>query len=435
MRAPTLRIISMSSLVVLVAVFAGSPASADLTFSNVSAGAPGYEPGIDLLSDGTIFTNSPQGGSGLQSGLWRKRPTDAGFSQITFPAPYGRFPGGFDNDVATKGNRVYMLDLWVGSNSLLRSDDGGTTWTNGTPISTLGPSDREWIAVGKTVGGQDTVFALTAIIGGTSLTSPAMLAISRDSGLTWVDHRPVPLPVPKAGFSGQLLADDTGFVGFSYVEGTKAKFAGSPDEGQTWYTSEISGLSDAFGAHMQGVAQVGTTLHVVYTSNVGFGAKILYARSSDKGLTWSSGTGQTLNGSAYPPTPLSAPGSSMFPWVAAQGNKVAATWYQACSVAAPSTPTKFACTAPVTVPTDPNNVSAAGRWRIRYSESLDNGVTWSAPVDADPENVQPGFICTNGIGCTGGRQLGDFQQVVINAAGKSLIVYGRNGAGRVATQN
>lgn len=426
MRRPLFRIVAASTLLVLVAALTGGTASAGPTFSIVNAGSSnGYEPGIDLMADGTMFVNSPQGGSGTQSGLWRKRPSDASFQKIAFPSPASRYPGGFDNDVEIKGSRVYMLDLWVGSNSILRSDDGGDTWTGGGPISTLGPSDREWIAVGKTVNGQDTVFALTAIIGGVSLTSPAILAISRDSGETFTEHTPVPLPTPHAGFSGQLLADDTGFVGMSYIEGSKVKFAGSPDEGKTWNVADISAFQDSFAQHIQGVAMTGNTLHVVWISSVGFGVKVHYARSEDKGLTWTGGAGEVFNGRAVP-TALSSAGSSMFPWVAARGNKVAATWYQAYTSA----------TGPLlSVPTDPNSVPANTRWRIMYAESLDGGVTWTTPVAADAAPAQSGIICTQGIGCTSGRQLGDFQQVVIDAAGRSHIVYARSGGARVASQN
>lgn len=424
MRTSFVRIAAASTLVVLMAALAGSPVSAAPTFTVINAGsANGYEPGVDRLADGTLFVNSPQGGSGTQSGLWRKAPSAAGFTKVVFPQPYNRYPGGFDNDVAVKGNRVYMLDLWVGSNAVIRSDDAGLTWTAGTPLSTV-PSDREWIEVGKTdANGEDTVFALSALI---APPSTAFLAISRDSGDTWTEQTPVPLPSPKSGYSGQLLADDTGFVGFPYIEGSQMKFAGSPNEGKTWYVRKVSYFGDAFGGHIQGAALVGNTIHVVYTASVGYGVGVRYARSTDKGLTWFGGdVTKQFSGSAVP-TDLASAGSSMFPWVAASGSKVAATWYQAYT----------SKTGPLlSTPTDPNLVSAGAQWRIMYAESLDGGATWTTPVAADPAIAQVGPICTKGISCTGGRQLGDFQQVIINGAGKAVIIYARGGTARLATQS
>lgn len=424
MRTSSLRMAAGSALVVLVATLAGSPVSATAHFTVIAAGGGnGYEPGVDRLANGTLFVNSPQGGGSAQSGLWRKAPGDAAFSKVTFPAPYNRYPGGFDNDVAIKGNRIYMLDLWVGSNAVIRSDDGGLTWTAGTPLSTV-PSDREWIEVGKTdVNGEDTVFALSALI---APPSTAFLAISRDSGDTWTEHTPVPLPTPKAGFSGQLLADDTGFVGFPYIEGGRMKFAGSPDEGKTWTVRNVSYFSDSFGGHIQGAAMVGNTIHVVYTSSVGYGVRVKYARSTDKGLTWfGNDVVPEFNGGALP-IDLGSAGSSMFPWVAASGSKVAATWYQAyTSTSGPL----------LSTPTDPNVVSAGAKWRLMYTESLDSGNTWTVPVPVEAAAAQSGPICTNGIACTGGRQLGDFQQVLIDGNGKSVIIYARGGTARLATQN
>jgi len=108
---------------------------------------------------------------------------------------------------------------------------------------------------------------------------------------------------------------------------------------------------------------------------------------------------------------LTPPGSTnLFPWVDARNGKVAVAWYGADVVAS-----------------KPDNVPADTKWYTRYSESIDAGASYSAPVDV--AFARSDFICTAGINCDstlggpGHRELGDFLSVALDADGKALVTY------------
>jgi hypothetical protein len=379
----------------LLSVLSGAPARAAGPF-----GAPvhvpssrGYEPGIDVAASGTVFVNEPEY---FHSPGWRSANGGLSFTQISMGIPYNRFPGGGDSDMAVgHDGRVYYADLWVGSNSIERSDDDGLTWTFGTPVSTLPLDDRQWIAVGKqTPDGHDTVYVLVADFS----TGSSQLAISRDSGLTWTWR----LPPASTGSTGQLVADDNGFLAYTWVDSNGRLWINtSTDEGSTWRTTRLVGPGAGPGPvpdDIQGLALDGTTLHTVYVDKTDY--TVHYLRSLDLGATW------------QPDVVVSSPGSAVFPWVAARNGKVAVSWYGA----------------DVSPPTGPDDVGDTARWFIRFAESADGGATFTPQVNADARVVKRGPVCTMGSGCgaSGGenRELGDFQQIAIDGSGRALIAYG-----------
>jgi hypothetical protein len=147
-----------------------------------------------------------------------------------------------------------------------------------------------------------------------------------------------------------------------------AAYATSTDGGATFSTrllaiiadipSPLPGATyrnDSFPAF----AMDGSTLHVVWSNWNGANASIAYIRSSDGGATWSEPV--TISGST---------GDQLFPWVAAHGAKVYATWFNrapgggntyAISGAA-STNGGASWSAPVAVSTAISNVSAGNRF-------------------------------------------------------------------------
>jgi hypothetical protein len=264
----------------------------------------------------------------------------------------------------------------------------------GSPITTLPLSDREWIAVGPQdpVTKEETVYALSALIQPPSWVN---FVRSTDSGKTWTYHTFAPSPGGATGYTGQLVADDTGFVAFVYEESRGTWLARSEDRGETWKKIAVSRYNLTF-ANINGLALDGSTLHATWISTGSFAVN--YARSEDKGLTWSS------------PIDITPGGSNMFPWVAARDGKVAIAWYGSG----------------LEEWTNPNSAPAQTRWHVGYSESLDGGITFTEPVHAFEGPVQLGEICTGGLGCMSGRELGDFMQVLILADGRSMIVYGSN---------
>jgi hypothetical protein len=74
----------------------------------------------------------------------------------------------------------------------------------------------------------------------------------------------------------------------------------------------------------------------------------------------------------------------------------------------------------------PTDMQAGNPWYESYLESNDNGGTWSALQTIDPVPVKTGQICTEGINCTGNRELLDFQSVTIDANGLANAAYTRS---------
>jgi hypothetical protein len=58
-------------------------------------------------------------------------------------------------------------------------------------------------------------------------------------------------------------------------------------------------------------------------------------------------------------------------------------------------------------------------------ESTDGGATFSAPQTVDPTVVKSGPICTEGINCSGDRELLDFQSLTVNG-GTSYLTWTRS---------
>lgn len=382
--------------VLAVATLASVPAQAEVSFREpVRTGGTGYEPGLDITASGTILVNEPGSGHPLY------RSTDGGlkFKRASFTGNAARLPGGFDSDaVAGHDGRVYYMDLSLASDSLMWSDDDGATFTDGTPFTTLPVSDRQWLAVGpKSASGNETVYGTYEFI------NPpfwAMFARSDDSGKTWAKHVAVGQILGASGYTGQLIANDDGFVAFPFFAGGQLYLGRSTDRGDTWSRAQVTKYFPPF-TEMPSIALDGNTIHAVWVTPSDF--SVQYARSDDLGRTWQSF-----------PVQIAAEGSNVFPWVAARDGKVSITWYGSTATTA----------------TNMNRVSASTLWFLRYSESLDGGLTFTEPVDAARDPVKVGPVCTNGLGCTADRELGDFMQVQLDAAGHASIAYASHAGAR-----
>lgn len=397
-RALARRISIAASVAVLsVGLIAGqSGAATQLAFDAPLKvpGSRGFEPGIDIAADGTIFTNEPLGFPG-HSALYRSTNGGASYTQVTFPSPYSRLPGGGDSDVETAigpggKERVYFIDLWVGSYSIIISDDNGATWNFGSPLTFLPATDRAWIESGgiDPSTGEQKVYILTSPFGPGGL----KFARSNDGGRTFPFQREVPGVIGAGAQSGQLVADGD-FLAFPYTSGSERHVAYSTDAGTNWTDVQASTFQSATGsiAAMARDSDTGA-LHTVWQDK--FSPGIRLASSYDGGVTW------TLEKNIY------SSGRSQFPWIAAEGGKVAVAWYAAEGYLG-----------------DPNTASTSVAWSVKYAESTDNGATYSTPINA-VNVVRKGNICTQGLTCQSGRDLGDFLQVTIDAAGRAVISHG-----------
>ena len=71
----------------------------------------------------------------------------------------------------------------------------------------------------------------------------------------------------------------------------------------------------------------------------------------------------------------------------------------------------------------PGTVPAGAGWFESYLESTDGGGTFSGLQIVDPTPVKTGPICTGGVGCTGNRELLDFQSVALDAGNRANLAW------------
>jgi hypothetical protein len=217
-----------------------------------------------------------------------------------------------------------------------------------------------------------------------------MFARSRDSGLTWDWH------AAPAGFGGALpgqIVSDGDFVAYNYESSGIMYLVRSFDAGTTWTRHQVTLIQEAT-QNLTAVTLDGNDMYIAWINRFDYSVRV--AHSADRGETWPLDEIVTV----------STGGTAMFPWVDARDGKVAVTWYGADNATG-----------------NPNTVPGNTEWKVKYVEAQPwvNGFT--APVDASQGVVKRGIICTAGISCTTGRELGDFLQVAIDLEGKSLISY------------
>jgi hypothetical protein len=370
------------------------------TFSTtVVTGDDAGEPGIAVDKDNSIYIDAP---SGLLSNLpgspsWIYKSTNSGASWTKLdPGLRANFPGGGDVNIsiAPDTGTIYGTDLWLGSATVFSSSDGGATWL-ANPFQGVPVQDRQWVAAAS---GGNVYHATHQIPGG--------LVVSKSTnGLVYPYHTVAATPVDQTGCvcpPGNLIAEGGGGllgttdkVGLIYATSTGGvKFARSTNGGITFSNTEVSPASDAdTGQAFPVVANAGGgNLSALWMEVSGNSSSVHYARSSDWGATWTDR--KTL---------VSA-GTSLYPWVAAEGSKVAVSLYHTDAAGTPTT------------------VPASAQWFEQYMESTDGGATFSAPQTVDPTVVKTGPICTEGINCSGGRELLDFQSLTING-GTSYLTW------------
>src|SRR4051794_16169802 len=394
----------LAVLALVVAVLVG-PGAAYAAFNSpvVVSGDNLGEPGIDVARDGTIYVNAPTGLlsniPGSPSDVFRS--DNGGASWQLLPAGLkANLPGGGDSDISLdpQTGAIAETDLWLGSATVSKSTDKGQTWT-ASPVQGVVVQDRQWVAQ----SGGGVVYHLTHQI-------PSGLIVSKsiDGGVTYPVSTVGATPVDQTGCvcpPGTLIAEGGGVPGLSdkvgFVYGTSTggvKFGRSTNGGLTFTNVDVGPASS--GDTTQAfpvVANAGNNkLSAVWLENNGNSSLIKYSQSSDWGATWSA------------PRTIVSGGASVYPWVAAQGSKVAISVYHS------------------TASGTSGSVPESAQWFESYLESTDGGATFSSLETVDPTVVKSGPICTEGTGCSGDRELLDFQSDTLDSAGKANLTWTRS---------
>ena len=217
---------------------------------------------------------------------------------------------------------------------------------------------------------------------------------SIDGGLTYPIRTVAATPLDQTGCicpPGNLISQGGGGllgtndkVGFVYATSTGGvNFARSTNGGATFTQSTVGPASNADTSQAFPVVADGGggRLAAVWMPVEGGRSSVDLATSSDWGATWSA------------PQTIVSGGTSVYPWVAASGQKIAVSLYH-----------------------------------------TGGGQTFSALQSADPTSVKSGPICTAGTGCNGDRELLDFQSDTLDGAGLADLAYTRSIDGVADTQ-
>lgn len=372
------------------------------------------EPSIKVDAQGRIFAGGPIGIiGGFQGYLWRSvdNGTNWQFIHDVADKRVGPGLGGGDTDIAiTPGGRIYYADLWLGDLSVTRSDDGGLTWTQGSPVASNIPStDRQWLGV----YGENVVY-----LAYNQIPYGPMVSKSLDGGITWVSRPALPptqtLNIWSIGNMVVNPRDGSLYLAFTGCTQTVDCWAGGETTGvEVWVTRSFDGGQSFspvmvhrgnMSAHLFTSMAMDTAgnLYVVWSETQDGRDKIWLATSTDQGAHWSAAKRVGFG-----------IGQAVFPWVVAGSpGRVGVAFYGTTSTANPET-------------SDPSLV-----WYPYYAQSLNalNATTdWNyGPATSVPNHI--GQICMGGITCSSGgdRTLGDFFQLALMPDGATVIIYNDN---------
>ena len=369
----------------------------------VPVGTGGSEPGIVQAPDGNLFINAPDGllANGTSpSFVFRSNALGLSWT-LTPPGARSNNPGGGDSQIAVDPSTgtLSMIDLWLGSATASVSTNDANTWTS-QPAGGHPVQDRPWIAS----AGGGTVYEATHAV-------PAGVVVekSTDSGLVYGPGVLAATAADQTGCvcpPGNIIAQGAGGllgtsdkVGVIYATSTGGiNFAHSSNSGTTFTNTAVQGASNnttnsAFPVVANGG---GNRLYAVWLNETGSASQIAFSTSSDWGSTWST------------PSTIVSSGTSVYPWVAANGTSVAVSLYNTATVSA-----------------TPDAAPSNTHWFASALKSTDAGSTWSSLTTADPTPAKTGPVCTGGTNCSADRELGDFQTDALDSAGHVDISYVR----------
>ncbi|HUR69105.1 MAG TPA: sialidase family protein [Candidatus Thermoplasmatota archaeon] len=223
------------------------------------------------------------------------------------------FEGG-DCDVAFgPEGTIYVADTWLGSLSVGHSSDAGASWT-GTALAASAPVvDRPWLSPGP--GGR-----LDVTWQDVQSTMPSAIwhSRSRDAGLTFSAPRSVAVAGMNGGFTwtGNLVVSADGRDLYSVYTRRMLPQTGtlddsgpetvwvsaSHDEGASWQQHLVATMPSPASFLYPSIAlDAGGMLHVVFSSKTASDRPIWYARSTDKGDSWSTPVKVLAGVTAYSP--------------------------------------------------------------------------------------------------------------------------------------
>jgi hypothetical protein len=318
-----------------------------------------YEPSENRYDGSGGFYRSADNGAtwsaGFLPGLVR--------ANTTAPGPY---ESAGDPAVVTGPKRTFWyanlaFDRTDAANSVAvsRSTDGGKTWSTHFVVQTPANqgtglfNDKEWIAADPSDPSGNTAYVTWTQFQGSN--SAIVISKTTDGGLTWSPPMQVSnVYINDQGSTVVVSSSGTVYVTFETFNGSydAAAFAVSTDGGATFTTRLIAKINDIPsplpGATFRDdsfptLALDGSTLHMVWSNWNGTNADVVYMHSTDGGAAWTN-----------PVTIGGGPGDQFFPWVAARGGTVYASWL--------------------------NRAGSGDTYSIAGAAATDGGARWTSPA-------------------------------------------------------
>ena len=386
--APPRKIETSPRMISQFGVFTSYQANVDASGNNILNDAAN-EPAISVdPTDGNKMVIAWRQFDSIQSDF-----RQGGWGYTTDGGIHWTFPGVLESGVfrsdpvthADETGKFFYLSL-LGDNfcdDVWRSTDGGQAWTQGGPGH---GGDKEWFTIDKTNGpGHGFQYQFWS---GFFPCDTGEFNRSTDGGLTWMS----PINVPNDTDTGALDVDTNGnlFIGGSDFNGQfRCLRSSDAQNGNPTITFDQNTLVNLGGFLIQGgingIGLCGQTFIAVDRSgtatnnniymlasvvpNGGNGTDVMFARSTDGGLTFSAP--HRINDDPVNPNKWHFFGTLS---VASNG-RIDAVWYDTRNA--------------------PNNIDS----QLFYSFSTDGGVTWAPNIAASNTfNPQAGFPQNQKIG-------------------------------------
>ncbi|GAC1440504.1 MAG: hypothetical protein NVSMB55_05400 [Mycobacteriales bacterium] len=313
-------------------------------------------------------------------------------------------------------NRTFINQLELQGGSLQAyTDNNGKTYTHSTMGGSIGIAfDHQSVVTGKPpLGGSPYPKPLNYpnyVYYCTNDIVDASCAVSVDGGLNFL----VATPVYTSGNSncrrifGHLKTDPRTGRLFLPPDGCGGKQAiyYSDDAATTWTRSDVPGSTNGDSGHPSlAVAKDGTVYFAYGSADQGNKTgRTHVVVSTTGGKTWAHDTALGADLGIV---------TSRFPVdVAGDGDRAAVAFLGSKTAGDPNA-------APD--PTTPSVKAFAGTWDLYVSFTTDRGVTWKTYDAAPTDPVQRGPVCTKGTTCLAGRNLLDFNDMVLDDKGHVAI--------------
>lgn len=350
------------------------------------------EPGLRIGPDDTIWVHYP-------GGMRKSRDGGASWSQSGM-SPVVIFGGDADLTILRDGNLVYA-DLSGVAISTIRSSspNGAFPWIENPVASNLVQVDRQWVDSGPDPNtGTEVVYLAYNQI-------PTGMHVWRSDtgGVLFEARGTLPALMGFNCFRGNIdVSQSDGFVYAADCASTGPRVWRSFNGGLTWTVTNVDyRQGGGFSPFLFQVVDTDAAgnVYVVWTEREGSPTQsnTYVSGSNDLGLTWTPKLKLT--------TPASAGGMA---WVAAGSDGRVGVAWQGASMQG-----------------NVGSMPDSAQWFIHYAVITDffgpNREVTATRVSDD--EIQRGFICGSGTGCNGGRNLLDFFQVQVDAAGRANVVY------------